>query len=350
MAIAPLNWINIIGGTNGVGKSTLLEAVFYFMSQHHPHNFNFMIRKYGPQSISPSLLKNMPYFFSKLTETGGGQFQVSADTNFGKILASTEIKADDRREIRLPREINWMNAEKILPTSGLRPENMMAESNSNLDGEIKALYRYTRHPAGKISVDITQAWSGPLMPTSYFVRNIMFGNASLTALLSRITEDGLLSAVIDFLHVLTPGVTDLRVMTDGPTQQISAKADNDKWLPITSYGGGTSLALGLCLYIIEATNGVCCFEHIESEIHHLKLPEFWKAIGRLANKFKCQIFFTTHSYENIQKALTGLEEAGLLSSLQYIRLSKNTKKGENYSDVYTHEMLNEALSVEYDPR
>jgi len=348
LTISTLNWVNIIGGANGVGKSTLLEAVFYFMNQHNPHSFNFMMRKYGPQSLSTSLFKNMPFFFSKTTEAGGGQLSVCADTNFGKMESSTEFKADDRREIRLPLGINGINAENNLPTSALRPENMMAESITKLDGDIKAFYSYIRNNASSVRVDIKQAWSGPVMPVSYLSRDVKYGIAGLPTLLSRITEDGLLPAVIEFLNVLTPGITDLRVMTDGQVQQVSAKAR--KWMPITSYGGGAALALGLCLCIIKSTNGVCCLEHMESEIHHLKLSEFWKAIGLLAKKFKCQLFFTTHSHENIQEAFTGLKDAGLLSSLQYIRLSRNTKQDENFSDVYTDDLLSEALSVEYDPR
>ncbi len=58
--------------------------------------------------------------------------------------------------------------------------------------------------------------------------------------------------------------------------------------------------LSLLLGIANARQGVVIVDEIENGIHHEKMSDVWKALLEFADRFKAQLFISTHSLEAIK--------------------------------------------------
>ena len=63
------------------------------------------------------------------------------------------------------------------------------------------------------------------------------------------------------------------------------------------------------LHIANARDGVVLVDEIENGLHHSVMSKVWRAIADAAHHFNAQLFATTHSFECIKAAHTGLLES-----------------------------------------
>jgi len=52
----------------------------------------------------------------------------------------------------------------------------------------------------------------------------------------------------------------------------------------------------------DAQDGILLIDEIENGIHHSVMPELWKTVAALAERYNAQIFATTHSIECVLAA------------------------------------------------
>ena len=92
-------------------------------------------------------------------------------------------------------------------------------------------------------------------------------------------------------------------------------------IPVAYMGDGISRLLTIILYMANLPNGVVLIDEIENGLHHKVIPKVWEAIGRAAREFNCQVIATTHSFELLEDALTGLGE-NYRDDFAFIRLDR----------------------------
>ncbi|MBE3123756.1 MAG: ATP-binding protein [Planctomycetes bacterium] len=120
-----------------------------------------------------------------------------------------------------------------------------------------------------------------------------------------------------------------------------------KKVPVGWAGEGLSRLLSIYLAMADARDGVVLVDEIGSGIHYSALPKVWRGVAEAADKYQCQVFATTHSYECIQAAKDGL--AGLLSpDFMYVLLDK-TDKGI-VPRLYPYDVLGAALDARLEVR
>jgi AAA15 family ATPase/GTPase len=335
LKIPSLKRINIIAGKNGVGKSSLLEAIFFIMNLKHQQNLPFVLKR----SSEPMTIGSMDLLFNSKKE----KIEFTAGSRIGKINCSLEFKNDHDISVN----INKKSAQNIETTSIQNDSPIL--SIFSINGKRIFSYEYVQDgintvKASSKDLDVSRVQ----LPIASYLRNLSeIQMASRAMVLSNIVMSEKLGELIESLNIIEPTIKDIRIIPD-EFGQPNIFGYSDKWMPISSFGGGISTLFHIITYIIESSNGICSIEHFESEIYYDKLCDIWSLISKIAKSNNCQLFISTHSDENIKAAYKGIEKADMLSDLQFIRI--HSKNGEHYIETYNNEELEKSFAFNIDIR
>ena len=132
------------------------------------------------------------------------------------------------------------------------------------------------------------------------------------------------SVVLSAVRLIDPTIEklNLRNIDDLSTKRVPfAKAkDQDRPVPLASFGDGTNRLFGIALALVNAKNGMCLIDEFENGLHYSVQPTVWKLVFRLASELNVQVFATTHSYDCIrafeEAAKESPEEGRLIGLVQ----------------------------------
>lgn len=118
-------------------------------------------------------------------------------------------------------------------------------------------------------------------------------------------------------------------------------------VPLPLVGGGGIRLVEILLAALNARSGLVLIDEIENGLYYKNLEAAWKAIELASASADVQVFATTHSWECIQAAVAAFtgEHAG---DFRLHRLER--KKGEVRAFTYTHELAQTALDVNLEVR
>lgn len=91
-------------------------------------------------------------------------------------------------------------------------------------------------------------------------------------------------------------------------------------VPLRSFGDGLNRLFGIVLSLVNAKEGLLLIDEFENGMHHTIQLDVWRAIFRLSEQLRIQVFATSHSWdavESFQRAAAEDPAEGLL-----IRLSR----------------------------
>jgi hypothetical protein len=144
--------------------------------------------------------------------------------------------------------------------------------------------------------------------------------------------------IIDFLReTVEPRLTGLSTIAVGDQSLIHAQLEGSaRKIPVSYMGDGMARLLSVILVLTTTANGYVFIDELENGIHYSAFPKVWLGIVKAAQRFNCQVFATTHSYECLQAAIQGLPE-DLRDQFCYVRLERS---GEHISGrTYAYEVL-----------
>ncbi len=106
------------------------------------------------------------------------------------------------------------------------------------------------------------------------------------------------------LRRLLPLLADVEVITDHNGEPfILATTTENKRLPLQALGGGLTRLFRLFVAFHDFKGGLVVIDEIENGLHHLVLPNLWRQVQAMTGELDVQIFATTHSQECIDTAL-----------------------------------------------
>ncbi|MDR1564627.1 MAG: ATP-binding protein [Oscillospiraceae bacterium] len=118
-----------------------------------------------------------------------------------------------------------------------------------------------------------------------------------------------------------------------------------KRTPINFLGDGINRLLHIALTMLTNQGSIILIDEIENGFHYSFYPKLWEVIEHLAEKTKCQVFATTHSYE----CISGARELAKNDELfRFIRLAK--VDDEVVAKPFDSEGLEYALEHEWEVR
>ena len=349
LRIGPLGRINLIGGLNNSGKTSLLEAIFLLAGAGDPQlavNSNVM-RGFGPGGIEKSLEEMLPAiseawkeFFYELNpstpiEVGGNH------SKFGKLALTISAEQAETREIALARPgespVTYVPYRPALTFRYSGPENRQTEGNIRMTGEgINSKQPAQGDLLGSTDRDI---------PFSITILKSQSGNIQNEAvILGKLRKQKRSDLLLEALRVVEPNLQSVEDSSASGTPMIWGDVGLPELIPLPVMGEGMTCIARLVLYISDTPNGVLLVDEIENGLHHTVLPKVWEVVDVAAKQFNTQVFATTHSAECIRAAHESLDP----EDFRYHRL-KVLESG-NRSVTYEPEAITAAVKHGFEVR
>lgn len=299
--IEPLDRINLIGGSNNVGKTTLLEAIFLLTGIDN-FNLPLQLNIFGdidPLPLNTEDICQWLFLRKNFTES----IEISAIDHL-KIPHALEIELIESEKETLPLHIKNLRSYRARDLqikykvsnekTALWILSFAINTDEDIGSNLKRQVTLKKEKGTrKLNSDKAQligsrkAWA----PTTDDVENF-----SLLEEINRQDE------ILEILRILEPRLKRLAVLAKEETPMIYGDIDIGHLLPLQMMGEGMGRLAAIALTIANTENGTVLIDEIENGLHHSVLVKVWKAIADVARRSNVQIFATTHSWECIEAA------------------------------------------------
>ena len=312
LEIGPLSRINLIGGLNNSGKTSLLEAIFLLSGAGDPKlavNSNVM-RGFEPggiekpvEEILPAISEAWKEFFCDLNpntpiEVGGNH------SLFGKLALTISAERAEPREITLTRlgesSVTYIPYEPTLTFRYSGPEDRRVEGRIRITGQgINSTLPVQGDSFDPNDTDV---------PFPITILKSQSGNIQNEAvILGKLRKQKRSDLLLDALQVVEPNLQSIEDSSASGTPMIWGDIGLSELIPLPVMGEGMTRIARLVLYVSDTPNGVLLVDEIENGLHHTVLPKVWEAVDTAAKQFNTQVFATTHSAECIRAAHESLD-------------------------------------------
>ncbi|WP_330202807.1 AAA family ATPase [Cyanobacterium sp. Dongsha4] len=286
--------LNLIGGMNNVGKTSLLEAIFLLLGANIPD-----------LSLRINMFRGIEQFTNNYETMWGWLF------NNKKIDNIIELIAENKNETK----------PEIL-TINLSSENFSLSPQQNMQDKPKSLSSLTTelipnklnltYKKGDLKVDsnlmvtpeglITGKREPIYLKPGIFISSKLRSNREDTERFSNLEKKNRQDKIVNILQLLEPRLERLAVLIEGGLPMIAGDIGIGELIPIAYMGEGISRLLSIILAIATTENGVVLIDEIENGLHYSKITDIWKGIDLISRQTNTQIFATTHSFECITSA------------------------------------------------
>ena len=331
--VGPLERVNLITGPNGVGKTSLAEALWLFKGRSNPGllwNLHVQRRPIGAQSPLNVL---------------GGKVHLRGYEQ-GK-AHSVRFEYDDFQAV------NTLEVRQAF-SPGNRPEGTV-----QLVGKVKAVYddstTETRYESdvfsGPAGTALTNPSPGLALGEAVIVKQdttLPIAPAQIEQF-SNVVAQGEKRTLLDFLRLMQPRIRGIEILTHQGVPSLWADTETGGMLPLEAVGGGVVRLLSLLVNFFAARGGLIVIDEIENGIHHSALPELWRQIRVLSEELDVQVVATTHSFECIQAAVM-TEDGNTSPPPDFVLLRMYQKEGVPHCLTYAGEKLMAALDMGFEIR
>lgn len=207
-----------------------------------------------------------------------------------------------------------------------------------------------------------QLYNHTQQPCKYHIENASLNSSQATLLNSRspiesnddatrfgnLDTIGEIGITEEFINEIDSRIKGLSVVMVGGTTSIYADIGIERKIPIRYLGDGITRLLSIILAIANSKNGCLLIDEIENGIHYSIMPKIWMGIAKAAKEFDCQIIATTHSYECLASAYSGLNSSNFNEDFTYIHLEEDDDK--IVPKAFTGELLATALNANMEVR
>ena len=335
LSIPELGRVNLISGKNNAGKSSILEGIFLFLDHASPESF-VKINRFRGLSVStdPISLWN-PLFYNLNT-----QESVCIKMRLRGKETSLEYSRDDSfvpsDPAGAPQDLfnQFVSSAKSSYTLKFtfQQENYVENGHFvvSASGMMRNLY--------------TNSGDSQLLPMPFtqFINSTIASNDNVvTEWFGKLELDGRKQEIIDILKIIDPAISDVSTIALQGQTLLYAKV-NEKLLPLKLAGDGINKLLFIVLAILANPESIILIDEIETGFHYSMYDKLWEVIATSAKNNNCQIIATTHSYECINGAITGIHALGMKDEFCYYRLEHS--RSENKAHRYSGDLLSTAIN------
>lgn len=298
--------ITLIGGANNVGKTALLEALFFVFAYSNPdlfHKIN-MIRRNKLTNFSTDIIWEH-FFYEKNINNS-----LLIDLHKSNECISLSMK---KSETIMPGNMFIVPQNKELR---MLPNTYPLNIKFDFCGELFTANCFLTQVGLAINWDITPQ-------LNFFIRAKYIGIGSdepneLAVQFGKIIKSGKKQLITESLKYIDSEIEDISTVAE-EIPRLYIQKENKPPLPLSVMGNGISKLMEIICSIIEYEGGTLLIDEIETGFHHSFYPKLWEIIERLSKIMNVQIFATTHSYECTEAAFESFEDK---ENFCYVRLNK----------------------------
>jgi len=267
--IARLKQVNIFAGGNNTGKTSMLEA-FYLMSQLNDIQAFLELERYRGKFLNEFHAKWIDKNFI-------GDVQIQGNFNHIPVNLYLEKASTDEDIERM----GYLDTLTATANVGKSEYSSYVHLFSNKEPELR--YSKTR-------VLCRAAFTSPYRYNQTLIR-LAHEDA---------VNNEYLDEIIDFIRSsdLDKNIKKIELVNGMEDARFRVTASNGV-MDITKYGEGLQRVFEIALLLGYCKNGILCIDEIDSALHKSLLIKFTEFIQKAANRFKVQVFLSTHSKECI---------------------------------------------------
>lgn len=326
--------INLIGGKNNVGKTSLLEALFIY-SGGYIAELAMRIQSFRDVPVEQTFWSTL---FYELNENLVVKFSAVEDDESERSLSLKLLT--ERSQIREVTELIKQDENGAGTT--IDPSRVLELKWQDADGSGEN--RLFQTPQG-IQGQVPQP---PAIRAAFLSNRKRFAKEEVE-LLGRLVKSKKEDMVLTALRVIEPRLERITSVFVNDTSQIMVDIGLPELIPIGLLGDGIGRLLSILLRVTDETTTAVFIDEIENGLHYSVLPQVWKALCNIANESNVQVFATTHSREMIEAAQKSLTEYGE-DAFRYYRLDRDLVTEEIVATRYTDASLDAAIETKYEVR
>jgi AAA15 family ATPase/GTPase len=283
--------VNLIGGKNNAGKTSLLEALLiYFYPIPQSILALKRIRKESNEAIKKKPKDAWNNFFYNQNMENFVSINGYFESLKGKLITMT-VSQSLQHQIFDDDNDNKKFFDSI--SQGGSPVATL-EIQQKLDEEQSIKRNLVASHAGLMS-DFPDGFSIPLVASSFCI-----SNTEIAEQYDEIRFDGKSEEIIKILKILDPSITGLDTYSFiEPTLYIQTKTQ-PRGLPISLFGDAIYRVTTIILELLNKEHNILFIDEIENGIHYTNQQSFWQGLFTLAEELDTLIFATTHSLEMIK--------------------------------------------------
>lgn len=310
ISLPKLKRINIFGGFNGVGKTSLLEVLFLTMDIGNPIA---VMKPYMWRGVSPRDEDDL--FF--LLEDRQNSATITTDGSRGRVMIEISKKSTPSSAISARNSGLRQTAGDMRTSDSFGKFGIQIDAAWGIEKVSNFIFPDTEGYSGSVLES-----SIPQIPPAVILRTGVRGTSNETATrLSQLIKSKRVNRVIDPLKMFQPNLRNFQILQNGNEQSIYADLDGDLF-SVNMLGDGFRNLFEVILAIGVARDGCVFLDEVDASFHYSIVADAWKVISETAAAENCQVFATSHSRETILSAAEGIQAAGREKDFVYSRLSK----------------------------
>lgn len=318
--------VNLFGGRNNAGKTSLLEALY--LSRSPRSETVMLLRRLRKEEIE--FAKSLPdktwdnlFYDQKSSEEIVITITNNKSKHYVKLYCDDSIEdfattINDEEDESSLQELNDLLAGRDRVRKTLHIHSGSEQEKSFPVASIIA------HPKGIAGRDMTIP---DFKRVSFIPASFGLSNPALAEEYDKADLAGHEKQVLSAVQIIDSSIQQLKTLTIGrPTLYL--QRDKPPFLPISMFGEAANKVIALILQIINHQGSVLLIDEIENGIHHTNQRELWELLFKLAINFDVQIFATTHSLEMLQAFADVTSRQENDGAGAYFELARNVRTGQ----------------------
>ena len=305
-----LDRVNLIAGTNSVGKTALLEAIYVLIGMG---NAELILRLSAFRGAGVPFAGEPRQFSELFWEPIFHNLDSSQDIQIGGLHSGDEHIARLRIDRAPSAKITPYNGRVEGDNTGLGSITVYGDvlklAHTKPDGStIETSMMLVAGEGGGVGVRMTPVPPEPAFGGSYLATHQTRSLAEDAARYTRLESAGEPSDLLETLRMIEPRLERLRVGVVAGIPTLRGDIAIGRMIPLSLLGDGLSRLASILLTIADSSDGVVLIDEIENGFHHSVLRQVWQAINEAAHRYNTQVFATTHSFECIEAAHEAFRE------------------------------------------
>jgi energy-coupling factor transporter ATP-binding protein EcfA2 len=310
--------VNLLVGPNGIGKTTVLEAVWLHSNPFAVENLWKMDATFRDVqwdlSWSAAEVRKAPwdhlfYGFGPVRSFRIGAIVDGVSTGMEIVEDPTPTRQGVLRTS--PRSSAEVATAPAAPST-TKPERVRRLTfRITNEGREEQTFDLNWIPGGRL--EWSQPSGTPLKAavgiSPYQGRNLL-DVAQQFSIVQQMKRDG---DVLRFVHHVKPNVHRIGIaLTPSTGVTIVADVASPVLMPVSYLGDGFLTALRYAVYLAGMQEAVILIDEVWAGVYYACLKDLWSALHDFASKNDCQVIATTHSLECVEAAMAAVPAADLL--------------------------------------
>lgn len=358
LCIPKLGRVTLLAGDNGVGKTSVLEAVQVYAARGIAADISYILSKHDEVIASRDEDGDKIFVSDPTALFFGRHAQEDSTIKIGPLngLDNDILKIEWTIPAKNPRmflessfDRKSVDYSELMLKISFANQSVMIPWILQLDEKHERNYFFKRLKNFEVEGESETQYSWPEVMEFQLLGPGLVSNTFLQELWKEIAltddEDQIIDTMQMVVHETIQRVgigVGERTPFGNDSGIIIRFKEQEKPVPLRSLGDGAFRLFSVALALVTTHNGFVAIDEVENGIHYSHHFDFWRIIFKLAKENNIQILATTHSFDCIK----GFAEATLESKQNegvLVRLDRDKEKeGIMHANMYEEDKLESA--------